>query len=199
MTTRSNVQQLTDESVEKATGASREHWFGLLDAQGATGWPHKAIAAHLVDQHGVDGWWAQGVTVAYEQARGLRMPGQRADGTFEASVTKQVRAPLDAVYAALTDPVRRFGWLDSALAVSHPGVRLDVIGETAGKSVRWRWFDDAEDAGCRVVATVSRAGDAVRVAITHTGLPDTERATELKEMWRERLAALGAQHAQQPG
>ena len=193
MATRSNAQQLSDESVEKATGASRGHWFALLDSEGANGWPHTAIAAHLVEHHGMDGWWAQGVTIAYEQARGLRVPGQRADGTFEAGVTKQVRAPLDAVYAALVDPVLRFGWLDSALAAMHPGIRLEVVGETAGKSVRWRWFDDAEDDGRRVVATVSRAGDAVRVAITHTGLPDSGRVPELKELWRERLAALAEQ------
>lgn len=193
MTTRSSAQQLSDESVEKATGASREHWFGLLDAQGASTWTHKGIAAHLVAEHAMDGWWAQGVAVAYEQARGLRVPGQRADGTFEASVTKQVRAPLDEVYAALTDAVLRFGWLDSALAASRPGLRIEVLGATEGKSVRWRWFDDEQDAGRRVVVAVTPAKGAVRVAITHTGLPDAGRVPELKELWRERLAALAEQ------
>lgn len=193
MTTRSNTDQLSDESVEKATGASREHWFGLLDAQGASAWAHKDIAAHLVDEHAVDGWWAQAVTVAYEQARGLRVPGQRADGTFEASVTKQVRAPLEVVYAALADAAQRARWLDSALTATHPGARVETLAATEGKSVRWRWFDDEQDAGRRVVATVAPSKDAVRVAITHTGLPDAERVPELKELLRERLAALAEQ------
>lgn len=44
----------------------------MLDAAGARDWPHKQIAEHLVAAHGVDGWWAQSITVGYEQATGRR-------------------------------------------------------------------------------------------------------------------------------
>ena len=35
-------------------------------------------------------WWAQSITVGFEQARGIRRPGQRQDGTYEASVSRTV-------------------------------------------------------------------------------------------------------------
>jgi hypothetical protein len=34
-----------------------------------------------MDEHGLDKWWAQTITVGYEQAWGLREPGQNPDGS----------------------------------------------------------------------------------------------------------------------
>ena len=72
-------------------------------AAGATELGHSKIARWLVEEHRVDGWWAQGITVSYEQARGLRAPGQRADGTFEASVTKTLPATVEQIWPLLAD------------------------------------------------------------------------------------------------
>ena len=36
-------------------------------------------------------WWAQSVTVAYEQDSGRRFPGQRPKGTFQTSVSKSTQ------------------------------------------------------------------------------------------------------------
>ncbi|MFC5929611.1 hypothetical protein D6T64_17420 [Cryobacterium melibiosiphilum] len=114
----SSSEGISDEALIAATGRSRDDWFALLDEQGMAGapahgrwpskpaWPHPQIARWLHDEHGVDAWWCQGITVGYEQARGLRRPGQRADGTFEVSASKtfaleQTQA-LDVVVAVLT-------------------------------------------------------------------------------------------------
>ena len=93
----SNAEGVGDDAVREATGRDRAEWFVLLDEAGAATWPHKDIAGWLVREHGVDGWWAQGVTVGFEQARGIRRPGQRQDGTYEASVSRTVS--LDAADA----------------------------------------------------------------------------------------------------
>jgi hypothetical protein len=71
---------IATERVVAATGHDHETWFARLDEAGATTMGHPAIARHLVEDHGVDGWWAQHLTVAYEQARGLRAKHQRPDG-----------------------------------------------------------------------------------------------------------------------
>ena len=93
-------QQAGSEALHTATGRTHDEWHEVLVAAGASGWKHKQIAEHLVAEHGVDGWWAQGITVDFEQRVQGRQPGQRSDGTFELGC-----APHDC---------RRAGWLRSS-------------------------------------------------------------------------------------
>ena len=171
-----------DDRVVAATGRTREEWFGLLDRAGAQDWDHGHIARWLGGKHDVDGWWAQSVTVAYEQARGLREPGQRSDGTFTASATKTVRAPRVEVWPHLAEDDLRRDWLD---------VELKVRGMTENKSVRL----SAED-GSRVTILLSdlkpgRDGAAkCRVAVEHDGLRDGDELAQTKEFWRAVLSEL---------
>ncbi|MGY0005748.1 hypothetical protein ACW0Q9_17820, partial [Micromonospora sp. I033] len=74
--------------LRERTGHDWDGWFARLDAWGATARTHTEIARWLVTEHEVPGWWAQTVTVGYEQARGLRAPGQRRGGGFEATVSR---------------------------------------------------------------------------------------------------------------
>lgn len=179
---RPSTDTVSDERVVAATGRTREEWFALLDRAGAREWDHGHIARWLGGKHDVDGWWAQGVTVAYEQARGLREPGQRSDGSFAASATKTVRAPLAVVWPHLADEDLRREWLD---------VEFKVRGMTEHKSVRM----SAED-GSRVtlyVSDVKPGKDGVvkcRVAVEHDGLRDAEELAQTKEFWRAVLADL---------
>jgi hypothetical protein len=57
---------------------------------GATERKHAEIARWLVTEHEVDSWWAQSVTVGYEQARGMRAPGQQSDGYYRLTALKQL-------------------------------------------------------------------------------------------------------------
>ena len=82
--------EMGDDAVREATGRGWDEWCDLIDA-----WPgrvdgHAAIARWLGDEHGVDAWWRQGVTVGYERITGLRLPHQMADGTFSASKSRTV-------------------------------------------------------------------------------------------------------------
>jgi len=80
MVERSSPEALGDDAVVTATGHSRAHWFDLLDAADATTWSHQDIAAWLQAEHGMDKWWAQSITVAYEQERGMGAQGSAAGG-----------------------------------------------------------------------------------------------------------------------
>ncbi|NII51510.1 DUF4287 domain-containing protein [Frigoribacterium endophyticum] len=84
-------QTMSDARLGAGTGRSAEQWFALLDAAGSATRSHTQIARWLVDEHEVPGWWAQSITVRYEQARGMRLPGQQADGTFSVSVSRSLR------------------------------------------------------------------------------------------------------------
>ncbi|MCB7135914.1 hypothetical protein [Cellulosimicrobium marinum] len=200
---RRSTDALGDDAVAAATGQPRATWFALLDAQGATAWTHRDIAAWLVEEQGVDGWWAQSLTVAYEQERGLRAPGQRSDGTYEVSPSRSVAGTLADVHALVADDDARARWLDGALAEVGAGDHLDVLGSTPGSSVRLAWPAGALGAPADRPGRVTvglyqpRAADGspagtVRVSVQHGGLRSADDVAPLKAFWAARLAALAA-------
>jgi uncharacterized protein YndB with AHSA1/START domain len=169
---------VSEEAVRKATGRAWQEWFVLLDQAGAIELPHREIARRLRDENGVDGWWAQSVTVAYEQARGLRAPGQRPDG-WEVTASKTVKVPIERLYEAFTNEAWRERWL--------PGAELGLRTATAPKSARYDW----EDGSTRVVVGFEAKGDGKSViALAHQKLPDADTAEAMKAYWRERVALL---------
>ncbi|MCH1883850.1 hypothetical protein [Agrococcus sp. ARC_14] len=113
------------EALRAATGRDHEQWRALLEAAGALQWTHAQTARWLVAEHGVDGWWAQGITVDFEQQRKGRLPGQQADGTFSVSVTRTVPGErLEALAAVRARIESRHGAAHREnLAASQPVVR----------------------------------------------------------------------------
>jgi hypothetical protein len=100
-------QILIDEKVREKTGQGLDHWFAVLDQFGGVAKGHSALATHIYADHGVPGWYAQGITVAYERARGVRTLNQRVSGDYEVSVSKVVSGDTKAVARAFTDARRR--------------------------------------------------------------------------------------------
>lgn len=184
---RASAETVGDERVVAATGRTRAEWFALLDDAGARAWDHGHIARWLGGKHDVDGWWAQGVTVAYEQARGKRAPGQRSDGTFSASASKTLRWTVEDVWPHLAEEELRRGWLD---------VELALRGLTEQRSVRL-----AADDGSRVnlyLRPVAPGKDGVakcRLSVEHEGLRDAVAVAQTKDFWRAVLAELAGQLA----
>jgi uncharacterized protein YndB with AHSA1/START domain len=165
-------------ATEQATGRSNEQWFALLDEWGAAERTHAEIARWLADQEGVSNWWSQMVTVAYEQARGRRLPHERPDG-FTITASKTVAAPVADLFAAVCDDTRRARWL--------PDAPLRLRTSTAPKSARYDW----EDGATRVnVGFAARSDTTSTIALSHERLPDPDAAEEMKRWWRERLAEL---------
>ena len=76
---------MSDDAVREATGRGWDEWVALIEEWGGHGDGHGAIA-RWVEEQGVDGWWAQTVTVGFERITGIRLPHQMADGTFTAGV-----------------------------------------------------------------------------------------------------------------
>jgi hypothetical protein len=169
----------TRDGVRKATGRAREEWFALLDGWGAAGREYREIADWLTGTQGLSNWWAQKLIVEYEQARGLRPPGIRPDGTFEVSASKTVAVSDATLVEAFLDPARRERWL--------PGSAMRQHGSDTGRSLRFDW----EDGTSRVIVNVTAAGETKsQVVVLHQRLPDAGSAGEMKTYWRERLAAL---------
>ena len=142
---------------------------------------HTAIARWLREEHGVDSWYSQSITVGYERARGLRAPGEHADG-FAVRASKTIAVPVERLFEAFDDDALREQWL--------PGGALRLRTATAPKSARYDW----EDGSTRVNVGFTDKGDAKsNVWLSHERLPDADTADEMKAWWRERLSTLKSQ------
>jgi uncharacterized protein YndB with AHSA1/START domain len=169
------------EGLRRATGRDRPEWFAALDAWGAASRQYAEIAGWLVEKHAFSDWWAQKLTVEYEQARGLRAPGIRRDGTFEVGASKTVAVPVERLFDAFVDPGLRKRWLS--------GVVLRERDSQPGHEAR---FEAEGGTRIEVTFTADGAGKS-QVALQHLRLPDARTAAEKKAFWRERLTALKTQ------
>jgi hypothetical protein len=162
---------MSDAAVEAKTGKNWPQWFALMDADGCASMPHKAIATHLHERHGVPDWWCQMVAVTYERARGLREKHQTPAG-FQASASKTVDVPVACLFKAWADPRRRAKWL--------PGMKLVVRKSTPDKSMRITWPDPPSD----VDVYFWVKGEAKsQVSLSHRKLVDVNAVAAMKVFW----------------
>src|SRR5579863_312550 len=171
-----------DDAVMKATGKNWAQWCEVLDAAGGRAMAHSDIARLVFERFRVGPWWAQMVTVGYEQARGTREAHQRPDG-FSVSATKTIAAPAERVYAAWNVDADRARWL---------GVNLKVRSATPPKSIRLLWSDQLSP----IVVMLYSRGAKTQVAVEHNKLKDQAEVERMKGYWSAALnrlaAALGA-------
>lgn len=169
---------MSDQALIEGTGADWKTWLAILDERDAASLDHAAIAHLLVKEFGVDGWWAQSITVGFEQERGLREPGQRADGTFSANASKTVPVAIGTAFEWVADPDRQREWLGA--------LELSQRSASPPKSVRF----DASD-GTRVLVILSdKGGGKTAVQVEIPGLASAEEGATAKSAWRERLTRL---------
>src|ERR1043165_6481191 len=127
------------EAVKAKTGKGWEDWLKILKREKADKLKHKEIATLLYEKHKLDGWWAQMVTVGFEQAHNLRVKNQRSDGEFSIDVTRVIAAPLSELYALFPEDAGRKKWLKEKFeirkATKNKGIRANFNGGTANLAI----------------------------------------------------------------
>lgn len=178
MTEQPSEHYISEEAIRRRTGRGWDDWMSLLDGWGATGQTHAAIARWLSDEHAVDGWSAQAITVSYERARGMRATRERTSG-FSAGTSKTIAAPVAEISRAVVDTDRRSEWL--------PDVVMRERTATPGRRARFDWSDGHS----RVIFSFTDKGPGkASIHIEHERLADADAAERMRAFWRERLAAL---------
>jgi len=173
MTTDSRIK-----AVERATNRTWDEWLRYMEGIGAKNLSHHEIATKVLEE--LDGkienigWWAQSVTVAYEQYTGHRIPGQRPDGTFQTSVSKATKLGMKG----LMDKWENFAAKDQAvLAVIAADARV------SGTEKRITWRTKARDGSeIRVTSEPKKDGTASIIAV-QMGLQTNELNIEAKSKW----------------
>ena len=184
---------VSDAKIAAKTGHGYDYWFEVLDRFDAVKKGHGATARHLTESHGVDSWFAQSITVAYERARGVRTVNQRSDGEFEVSVSKVVVGNAAAVIRTLTNArqrgrlkvsddglVRALGAALSAPASKGFVVRPDGLGR-----FRYKWGDTTVQFYLQ-----PKAGNKLSVVVTNMNLASPEMVEQRRAVWRETLNSL---------
>ena len=185
---------LSDAKAREKTGHGLDHWFEVLDRFGGVEKGHTATARHLYDAHGVDGWYAQGITVAYERARGVRAANQRCDGEFEVSASKVVKGKPADVVKALADRRARARWTAAvdahlvkalASALESPASKGVVVRPDGLGRYRYKWGETTVQ-----LYLVPKDGGKTSVVATNSKLGSSTMVEERRALWRAALNAL---------
>lgn len=169
----------TDANLRQNTGKGWREWLRILDAWGAKERKHGDVAAYLMQQHAVPGWWAQAITNGYERSRGIRAKYQTLGGTFQVSVSKTFPIGVGKLFKAFAEAPQRNKWLEKGT--------LKVRSTRKDLSVRF----DFRDGSSRVVAYFDpKDRNKTTVTVQHERLPHAEAVEEMRGMWKEHLNRL---------
>jgi hypothetical protein len=176
---------VSDAAIQRATGKSWDEWFSLLDAWHGTTHNHTEIARHVYETYGIDGWWAQSVTVGYERARGMRALHERPDG-FSGNASKTFSVPVERLFAAFVEQEERECWLAA--------VELRNRTNQPNKSARF----DVLPGDTRLAATfVAKGPEKAAVQLQQDRLSSAEEVAHWKSLWKDQLARLARYLAEQ--
>lgn len=189
------------DAIASATGRTWADWTAWLDDAGAReAASHGDIAALALARMREPGapavdnpeWWAQSVTVAYEQHIGRRMPGQRTDGTFDATASRTVAGTREDVHGRL------LGVLETARADDDGrlrGVRpaREPTASMTAKRTFWRVaLEDGSRTELAVEARPAADGKPAKASVTarQSKVGSPEEATAWKAFWKDLLGRL---------
>jgi hypothetical protein len=172
-----STPETSEESVREATGRGWDEWCDVIEASPVAEADHGATAAYLIDEVGVDGWWAQAVTVGFERITGRRLPHQRPDGTFTVSKSKTLDLDRDELKALLLD--------DEAHADLFPGLETEIRSRPGSRDPRI-----ALGGGSALFSLDPTDDGRVRLTVSHERLPRPEDVERWREYWGEWLEAL---------
>ncbi|MFC7374119.1 hypothetical protein ACFQS2_08625 [Brachybacterium sp. GCM10030267] len=173
-------------SIESGTGTPLATWVQRIEDAGGRDLDHAAIARLLPQRWDITEWWAQGVTIAYEQLIGRRVVGQSCDGDFAASASRTVTGDPDAVRELWDDfmtPVRR----------EELGLEEPTLTDTA----TWRYWRAAVQDGTRVSVNITRKDGAPEnprctLGLEHKRLETAEARDAWKAVWKSVLTEFAA-------
>ncbi|MBA2724433.1 MAG: hypothetical protein H0U53_00440, partial [Actinobacteria bacterium] len=113
----SDDDRISDAKLQEATGKRWDEWFPVLDRWKSRDKKHGEIVKFLMEKHGVEGWWAQTITVGYERSRGMRLKHQQSDD-FAVSASRTIAVPLDVLFDAFVNARKRRRWLTDGTMTS---------------------------------------------------------------------------------
>lgn len=175
-------QSIGTEAITRATNIPWVDWLDWLEAQRARDLSHQKIAERIRERGDVSGWWAQTITVAYEQHIGRRVPGQDCDGNYQVAVSKTLPSSMDEALAR---------WSELMAGVeSLSDIPLSRGPETSSTQ-KWRYWRCGLADGSRVSVHVhQKAADKAALGIQHDKLESPDQVEHWRAFWKARVREL---------
>ncbi|WP_430869173.1 hypothetical protein [Demequina aurantiaca] len=179
------AKSMGTDSIVRATGVEWPDWMSHLELAGGRELSHTALAvvaermmpANVASPE----WWSQAVTVAYELEIGRRVPGQRADGTFEVAASRTLSGTLDDTFKT---------WMDLISdRDSFAGRELQDSPSTSS-TAKWRRWRGKLDGGRTIVGEVGSRGDKSVLTVTVSKMADQEELEATRDFLKSLLANL---------
>lgn len=173
------------EAIAGATNRSWERWVHALNQAGGADLSHCQIVSVVRSMLGPEvispDWWAQSVTVTYEQHIGRRQPGQAADGSYQMSVSKTLPGELDEVFGR---------WLNFVDSVPDIGGLTFLCCPSATATPRWRyWRATLDDSTQVVISLTQKEPGKVGITVNHSKLSGRESISQWRAVWKDFLEA----------
>ena len=169
--------EMSNDAVLQGTGRGWEDWCDLIDAWDGRVDGHKAIAAWLKQEGHARAWWAQTITVGYERITGLRLPYQKADGSFSANKSKTLHTDANELATLLRSP--------AAHADLFPDQPTELRSRVQSRSVRIAFSD-----GVVLFGVEQKPDGKAKVTIEHNKLTSLDDVQRWRFYWGEWLDAL---------
>ncbi len=177
------VKPINTDSFKTSTGRDLKDWLIYLNSISADKLSHAKIAAHLEQRAGVSSWWAQSITVAYEQAAGRRVPGQRPNGKFSASVSRTIEGVPDEVFSRWTPLMA-----DETKIAGHE-LLAEPTTTRAKSSLNWRC--KLSDGSKVAIGFTELSPGKTRISLEHSDLATAEEIPKVKNWWTKKLEGIG--------
>lgn len=178
-------------ALETGSGIEWSEWLTILE-------PHRdlnhkdmaQVALAAIVERGKSTspeWWAQGVTVAFEQHIGRRKAGERCDGSFSVTVSKTFPGNMDEVLQK---------WTDATAGMTELiGIPI-VDGPRISQTEKWRYWRCKLADGSTVSVNIqtkpnkTKAGETSApyeksaLAINHDKFPDGDMLESYRAAWK---------------
>lgn len=172
-----------DATLSKSTGKTWKQWMDAFKKMKARDLPHKEIASRLVEDYEVSGWWAQSLTVRFEQEAGKRIPGERSDGTFYVTVSATADGDVDSVFEKWIKKFADYSSINKIKVVGAPATSV---------TAKWRyWKLKLADKSRLNINFSQKADDKILVQVNHENLQSTEEITKWRAYWKKELSSFG--------
>lgn len=171
---------IPDKTIEKATGMPWQAWFERMEKMGARDLTHKEIATNLVGQYQAPGWWAQFLTVRYEQVIGRRKVGQNSKGEFSVAVSKTLPGTMNEA----------FHWWLAIIQSKSEFNGVEILSSSTTETEKWRHYRAALKDGSRIIIGIYAKSPAkAGLGLQHVKLPSATSAEAWRNYWKSLLAS----------
>lgn len=193
-------EKISDEAVEKATGKSWDTWHHLLKQAEVDDWNHKEIVTYLRTQHNITHWWAQTITVNYEQFIGKRQVGQTRTAGYQIGVRKTFDLTPNEAWDLIFSQEASQIWLGNNTIenfeegvdfATHEGTTGEIRVIKPNHHIRLSWKPKPwEKPSTLQIGVYPTTSGKTTIAFHHEKLKDEKVREQMRKHWKDVLAQL---------